>query len=67
MQCNGEGYNIINCCFDFQYRPLDCDRLLAQILYQNFKLKYHEPCFYNKNINTYNEFFSILSIKYDWT
>ena len=54
MQFNGGGYNIMKCCFDFQYQPLDYDILVDQILCQNFKLKYPKPYLYNGNIKTYN-------------
>ena len=58
MQFNGGGYNIMKYCFDFQYQPLDYDILVAQILCQNFKLKYPKPYLYNGNIKTCNDFFS---------
>ena len=64
MQFNGGRYNIMKYCFNFQYQPLDYNILVAQILYQNFKLKYAKSCLYNENIKTYNIFFLILSIKY---
>ena len=57
MQFNGGGYNIMKCCFDFQYQPLDYEILVAQLLCQNFKLKYIKPYLYHGNIKTYNDFF----------
>ena len=57
MQFNGGGYNIMKWRFNFQYQPLDYEILVAQILYQNFKLQYHKPYLYNGNIKTYNDFF----------
>ena len=58
MQFNGGGYNIMKCCFDFQYQPLDYNILVAQILYKNFKLKYLKSYLYNGNMKTCNDFFS---------
>ena len=57
MQFNDGGYNIMKCCFDFQYQPLEYEILVGQILCQNFKLKYSKPYLYNRNIKTYNDFF----------